>query len=194
MYVRDWMTSPAITVPIDRPAPSALALMNLRGIRRLPVLENDRLVGIVTKTDLTNLLGPGLPGRRGMNKLVVEIMKKHPVTVTPEDTVESAARILLRKKFSGLPVVDEGRVVGVITESDLFRAICRMLGVDGRGARMEVALADDRALVDFLSNRLNDFEIQNLVTIPNPHEGGWNLVMRVRGRTLSKASRGEDVS
>lgn len=192
MYVRNWMTSPAITVSTDRPAPSALALMKQRGIRRLPVLEDERLVGIVTKTDLTNLIGPDLPGRRGSNKLVIEIMKKNPVTVGPEDTVEAAARIMLRKKYSGLPVVDAGRVVGVITESDLFRAICRMLGVDGRGARLEVALADDRALVGFISSRLNDFEIQNLVTIPNLHDGGWNLVMRVRGRSLAKAGRGEE--
>lgn len=193
MYVRDWMTSPAITVTPDRPAPSALDLMNLHGVRRLPVVEDGRLVGIVTKTDLTNLIGPGSPGRRGQNKLVVEIMKKNPAAVAPEDTVEAAARVLLRRKFSGLPVVDEGRVVGVITESDLFRAICRMLGVDGRGARLEVALPDDRALVDFISSRVDDFEIQNLVTIPNPREGGWNLVMRVRGRALSKSNRGENL-
>jgi len=182
MFVRDWMTSPAVTVDIGTPAASAFALMNLRGIRRLPVLDDGRLAGIVTRTDLTNLFGPGIPGRRGMNKLVVEIMKKHPFTISPDDTIETAARIMLRKKFSGLPVIDHGRVVGVITESDLFRGLCRMLGVDGRGARVAVTLPDDRALVDFLSNRLADFEIQNLVTVPRADEGGWNVVMRVRGR------------
>jgi acetoin utilization protein AcuB len=187
MYIRNWMTSPAITVPIDMPAPSALALMNRKGIRRVPVVDGDRLVGIVTKTDLLSIIGAGIPGRRGMNKLLVEVMKKNPVAIAPDDTVEAAARVMLRRKFSGLPVVEDGRVVGVITESDLFRAICRMFGVDGSGARMEFTAADDRDLVDAISRHLKRFEIHNLVTIPNLQRGGWDLVMRVRGRQALKA-------
>jgi acetoin utilization protein AcuB len=183
MYVHDWMSSPAITVAPECTARAALDVMKKRAIRRLPVLDNDKLVGIVTKTDLMGLFGPGRAGRRGADSLIVEIMKKNPVAVSPDDTVESAARILLRKRFSGLPVVDDGRVVGVITESDLFRALCRMLGIDGRGARMEVPLADDRALVNFLAHQVEDFEILNLVTVPNPREGGLKLVLRMRGRS-----------
>src|SRR5262245_49407107 len=163
MYVHDWMSSPAVTVEPGCPAPAALDLMKTRGIRRLTVVEDGKLVGIVTKTDLAGLFGPGFGGRRGVKSPIREIMKKNPVTVSPDDTVESAARILLRKRFSGLPVVDDGRVTGVITESDLFRALCRMLGIDGRGARMEVPLKDDRALVNFLAHQVEDFEILNLV-------------------------------
>ena len=186
MYVRDWMSSPAITVTPDCPAPSALDLMKTRAIRRLPVVEDGKLVGIVTKTDLASVFGPGFTGRRGVRSLIIEIMKKNPVTVSPDDTVESAARTLLRRRFSGLPVVDDGRVMGVITESDLFRALCRMLGIDGRGARMEVPLKDDRALVKFLSHQVEDFEILNLVTVPDPREGGLKLVLRMRGRSRSR--------
>lgn len=182
MYVRDWMSSPAVTVTPEVSARAALDLMKSRAIRRLPVLEDGKLAGIVTKTDLTGLFGPGRAGRRGAESLVVEIMKKNPVAVSPDDTVESAARILLRKKIAGLPVVDDGRVVGVITESDLFRALCRMLGIDGRGARMEVPLKSDRDLVDFLARQVEEFEILNLVTVPNPREGGVKLVLRMRGR------------
>lgn len=182
MYVRDWMSSPAVTVTPEVGARAALDLMKSRAIRRLPVLEDGKLAGIVTKTDLTGLFGPGRAGRRGAESLVVEIMKKNPVAVSPDDTVESAARILLRKKIAGLPVVDDGRVVGVITESDLFRALCRMLGIDGRGARMEVPLKSDRDLVDFLARQVEEFEILNLVTVPNPREGGVKLVLRMRGR------------
>ena len=192
MHVRDWMTAPAITVTPDRAAFSALALMNLHGIRRLPVVEDGRLVGIVTRTTLAGVAGQGNPGRRGSGKLVIEVMTKDPVSVAPEDTVETAARLMLRRKFSGLPVVDGGYVVGVVTESDVFRAICRMFGVDGRGARLEVDLADDRALADFITTRLEDFEILNLVTVPNPREGGWKVVMRVRGRNRAKARIGEE--
>jgi len=183
MYVRDWMSSPAVTVTPAHTARAALDLMNARGIRRLPVLDSGKLAGIVTKSDLTGLFGPGRAGRRGADSLVVEIMKKNPVAVSPDDTVESAARILLRRKFAGLPVVEDGRVVGVITESDLFRALCRMLGIDGRGARMEVPLKNDRALVEFLTRQVEDFEILNLVTVPNPREGGMKLVLRMRGRS-----------
>ena len=82
----------------------------------------------------------------------------------------------------GLERLVVGSVVGVITESDLFRALCRMLGIMGRGARLEVDLPDDRSLVEYLARHLDDFELRNLITIPNP-EGGWKLVLRVRGRS-----------
>lgn len=182
MYVRDWMSSPAVTIAPEASVAAALALMRQHRIRRLPVLEGDRLVGIVSRNDLAARTPPG---SWKMRRSVGHLMNRNPVAVAPEDTVESAARILLRKKFSGLPVVADGRVEGMITESDLFRAICRMLGIVGRGARMEVSLRDDRALLEYLSHRMSDFKIRNLITIPDP-EGGWKLVLRVRGLPTEK--------
>ena len=184
MYVRDWMSSPAVTIGPEASAAAALALMKQHRIRRLPVLEGDRLVGIVSKNDLA---AGTPPGNRRAVRGVRDLMKRNPVAVAPEDTVESAARLLLRRKFSGLPVVANGRVEGVITESDLFRAICRMLGIVGGGARMEVSLRDDRELLEYLSHRMIDFKIRNLITVPDP-EGGWKLILRVRGLSTKKKS------
>jgi acetoin utilization protein AcuB len=191
MYVRDWMSSPAFTAAPDSSAASALALMTTRGIRRLPVVDGERLVGIVTKTELAKHFGEGIPARRRMKTALSEFMTRGPITVAPEDTIESAARILLRKKYSGLPVVEDSRVVGVITESDLFRAIGRMLGINGRGARIQVVLPNDRAIVAFLANQLKNLELRNLVALPHPMDGAWSLVLRVRGRAKAKPLEAE---
>jgi acetoin utilization protein AcuB len=181
------MTSPAITMAPTDSAFSALSLLNAKGIRRVPVLDGDRLVGIVTKTDLAAAVGRGNPGRRGSNLLLAEVMTRKPVFVAPGDTVEHAARVLLRRKISGLPVVDEDRVVGMVTESDLFRALCRMLGVDGRGARVELLVPDDNALVDCLVKQVKGFELLNIAALPQPRGEGWKIVLRLRGRSASKA-------
>jgi acetoin utilization protein AcuB len=182
------MSSPAITIESSYPGSAALHLMNAKEIRRLPVLRDRTLVGIITKSDLVRFLGPASSRGKRPAKTLEEIMTPDPATVAPGDTVETAARLLLRKKYSGLPVVEDGKVCGVITESDLFRALCRMLGIDGRGARIEVSLPDDRSLVEYLSHHLGNFELLNLVTVPQPRDGGWKLVLRVKGRVPAEAS------
>ena len=126
MLVRDWMTSPAVTLPSDTRVVDALELMAVRKIRRVPILEDRKLVGILAVSDLQSVVGPDENSpRRGVT--LGDIMKRGVVTVRPDDRLERAARLMLEHEISGLPVVDDTGVVGLITESDVFEAFTRMM-------------------------------------------------------------------
>lgn len=182
MFVRDWMSSPAMMVAPFVSAAGALQLMEKRGFRRLPVVEEGRLVGILTKSDLLAALGGELPSRRAEEKTVAEIMTRDPLTVAPEQTLETAAQLMLEKKISGLPVVEAGRVVGILTESDIFRALCRMMGFGEPGARVILTVRDGEDVLSAIRKKVEGLSIRSLVTFHDPKRECWDVVLRVRGR------------
>lgn len=127
--VRDWMNQPPICVSETIVLPEARRLMRDRRVRRLPVLGADgELVGIVTEGDINRISDSQVHDVREYNLYhraadlpVRDFMTRDVVTVSPDDTVITVAQILLRYRIGGVPVVEHGHVVGVITESDLFR-------------------------------------------------------------------------
>ncbi len=128
--VRDWMTPDPVTASIDTPLPQAHELMVENRIRRLPVMDGDKMVGIVTRGDVrgaqaseaTSLSVWELNYLLSRLKLE-EIMTCDVISVTPDTPVRDAAQIMLENKIAGLPVVDGGKLVGIITESDIFRML-----------------------------------------------------------------------
>lgn len=132
--VRDWMTANPITIEPTTTLTDAYMLMKQKKIRRLPVVDaGGKLVGIVTLGDVReahpsdattlsiyeiNYLLAKLP--------ISQIMTANPFTTTPDATVYDAARLMLEHKIGGLPVIEGGRVVGIITESDIFRLMVQM--------------------------------------------------------------------
>lgn len=131
--VRDWMTRDVITVSPDTSILEAGQFMVDRTIRRLPVVENGVLVGIVTYGDVRGARASATAGldiwelSYRLSKLTVrEIMTPNPVTITPDDTIGQAAQLMLNYMIGGLPVLDhDGRLVGILTESDIFRVVVR---------------------------------------------------------------------
>jgi acetoin utilization protein AcuB len=129
MKVHDIMTTPAVTVGVDMPVLEAQKLMATRGIRHLPVTEGGRLCGFVTDRDIRlNVPSPASSlsvweMNYLMAQLTVEsVMTKTVIMVAPERDAAAAAQIMLDHKIGALPVVDRGRVVGIVTETDLLRA------------------------------------------------------------------------
>lgn len=125
MRVHDVMTSPAHVISPDTPAWEAVGVMRKLRIRRLPVVEDGALVGIVTWTDLVRIRPPAIGGRWTMPNLAVAASVRHlmttdPITADPDMSMEDAAAIMRRRKIGGLPVVEGRRVIGILTESDLF--------------------------------------------------------------------------
>ncbi len=179
MFVRNWMSAPAISLAPEATASAALSFMEKRQIRRLPVLEEGKLVGIVTKSDL---LGAGKKQRVDAVTTVAHVMTRKPLTVQESDTLETAARLMLEEKISGVPVMDGERLVGIITESDLFRALCGMLGIGEKGARVILTVKDDADLLHEIGHRLNGLAVRSLVTVHDPKRNVWDVAMRVRGR------------
>jgi CBS domain-containing protein len=123
MLVRARMSRPAVTIGQDAELQQALALMQQRRLRRLPVVDGDgRLAGIVVERDLL------LAATRfsGVHVELAEIMTHHVVTATPDMTLAQVARTMLELRIGGLPVVENGEIVGIITESDIFRQFVAM--------------------------------------------------------------------
>jgi CBS domain-containing protein len=130
--VRDWMTLDPITAPPTMTLPEALEVMAQHSIRRLPVVDRGRLVGIVTRGDLRS----GQPSQATslsffeihylLERVTLDrLMTRNPVTVADDATITQAASLMLQHKISGLPVVKGGHLVGIITESDIFRLVVR---------------------------------------------------------------------
>ncbi|HWQ13849.1 MAG TPA: CBS domain-containing protein [Roseiflexaceae bacterium] len=145
--VADWMSAPAIVVSPAASLAEAQHLMERRHVRRLPVVERGQLLGIITRGDL-RAAKPSESSlstyewRALLDKVTVaEAMTRAPATIGPEAPVLAAAELMLERKISGLPVVDGGRVVGVITESDLFRLlIAELTGVEQADAARAVLI------------------------------------------------------
>ncbi len=131
--VKDWMSSPPITIDANATLPEACELLRKHQIRRLPVLQNGKLVGIVTRGDLRGAQ-PSEATTLSVWELntllaklkIKEIMSPDPITIREDATIRDAAQLMIDYKVSGLPVVDkQGDLVGMITESDIFRMVVR---------------------------------------------------------------------
>ena len=128
--VRNWMTSNPIIISSHCTLPEAYWLMVNNKIRRLPVVDQDVLVGIVTLEDLRGKIPSILIGMdpvRASDMLtklpICQVMAENPKTIPVDETLVEAARLMLSYKISALPVMDGSRLVGIITESDIFRAL-----------------------------------------------------------------------
>ena len=150
MLVGERMSKPVITIEPDLPIPEALNLMKSEHIRRAPVVKNGKLVGIVSDKDLLNASPSPVTTLSiwEMNYLlskvtVAKVMSSNVMTVTEDTPIEQAARIMADNKIGGLPVMSNGKVVGIVTETDLFKVFLELLGARESGVRV-TALVDDQ--------------------------------------------------
>ncbi len=146
MRVADIMTSKPVTVTPQNAIGTAIALMRAGGFRRLPVVENGRLVGIVTARDLRLASNaPTVMREQWYDNYIFQhipvstCMTRHPITVTPDSSIAEAARLMRDHKIGGLPVVEGEQVVGIITETDLLNYLLKLLE-----EREEAAAPGDR--------------------------------------------------
>ncbi len=138
LRVRDRMSRGVVTIHSDALVRGAASLMRSRRIRHLPVVDREgRLVGIVTDRDLRQVIfDPAIQERLGVDPRALdtlqvrEVMTWGVVTVRPESDLAHAARLMHELKVGALPVVDHGRVVGILTESDVVKALEEVLGED----------------------------------------------------------------
>jgi len=185
MYVRNFMSSPVITLPSSTRAIDALELMQAKKIRRIPILEEGRLTGILTLGDIQSVLGLQEHSVRRASTKLGDIMTRKVHTVSPDDPLERAARVMLDHEVSGLPVVEGEKVAGIITESDIFLAFTRIMGIVERGVRVVFTIPEGVDLMDHLARRTSGMAVRSLAAYP-AREGGWEAVVRVRGRSLAR--------
>lgn len=146
MLVRHIMSSPVQTAQADMPVLEAAQLMKEKGIERLPVVDGEKLVGIVTK-DRVLRASPSSATSLSLHELnylyakltLREIMQKKIVTVSPDVTVESAVRTAQENRVGCLPVLEDGKVVGILTTNDFFYLVLNpILGIGHGGSRVIV--------------------------------------------------------
>lgn len=125
--VRNWMSSPVITVTPRNTLPEARKITAEHKIRALPVMDGDRLVGIVTRRGLMRLDLSFLGGKTPQNKVdlpeetVGDVMTRNPLIAHPESSLPKAARVMLENKITALPVMEKGRLIGILTNTDVLR-------------------------------------------------------------------------
>jgi acetoin utilization protein AcuB len=149
MLVGERMSHPVISVTTDMPIIDALNMMKRERIRRTPVVKDGKLVGIVSDKDLLNASPSPATSLSiwEMNYLlskikVKDVMTKNLFTVTEDTPIETAARIMADNKIGGLPVMRGDQVVGIITETDLFKIFLELMGAREVGVRVSVLVAD----------------------------------------------------
>jgi acetoin utilization protein AcuB len=128
--VRDWMTPSPITIDPQTTLPEAHKLMKECHIRRLPVIDHHKVVGILTLGDIREASPSDATAlsifelNYLLAKLTVEkIMTRDPIVIAPTATMREAAQLMLERKIGGLPVIEDDKLVGIITESDIFRVL-----------------------------------------------------------------------
>ncbi len=150
MFVKDRMTQPVIVAPASMSIHDALFLMRKEHIRRLPVVDKkSKLVGIVSERDLLHA-SPSAATSLSIWELtylintvkIESIMTKQVITVVEDTPIEEAAQIMADQKIGGLPVVRDGDVVGIITETNLFRIFLELLGARDLGIRVSALLSN----------------------------------------------------
>ena len=191
MLVRNVMTKNPVTISCDKSVPEAKELMRVNNINKLPVVDKSgALVGIITRNDLVKA-SPSDATTLDMfelsyllNKMTVEkVMVKKVKTVSPEETVEEAARLMDDYNIGCMPVLQGDLVVGIITESDLFRAFIDMFGTRHAGVRATFVMGDEPGNLSVFTKRLAELggNIVSLVTAESADAGKRTVTMRVTG-------------
>ncbi|HHQ48192.1 MAG TPA: CBS domain-containing protein [Acidobacteria bacterium] len=180
MLVREIMHPDPVVIGPEKTLDEAYAVMRAKGVRHLPVVEKDRLVGIVTDRDLrlaTSCLSdrPFSPEAR-----LREVMKFPVHTADPLDPVEVVARTMRELKIGCMPVVEDGHPVGIITGIDLLDAMLRLTGVHRPSGRLEVCLEDRPGQLARLTGLLSErkVNIHSILSYPD-EDGQLRIVLRV---------------
>ena len=140
MRIRSLMIKNPITVSENASVRNAFDLMNAHSIRHLPVVTHEnKFIGFVTLTDLKQAFIPSMVTDLSLK----DIMVKDPIVLQPDATIETAARIIYKHKISGIPIVDNQKLVGIITTTDILEAFVSMMGILTNSSRVDVALGKD---------------------------------------------------
>lgn len=164
MLVKDWMSKTVISLDVTDTLRRAKELLVENRIRSLPVLEDGKLVGIVSDRDLKKA---SISDESGLNEHellylnnripINEIMTPDPVTVSPDTTVDEVAEVMYTRKISGLPVLDNGELIGMITQGDIFRLMISLTGIKKKGAQIAVELDDEPGSIRVIADQIRSF-------------------------------------
>ena len=190
MKVGNIMSTNVVSVDEKTLIDDARKIMEVHKIRRLPVMKKDKLVGLVTKHMLLEA-SPSPATSLSIHELhyllakmtVKEIMVKNPFTISPDMPAEEALQVGQEKGYGGFPVVENNRLVGMVTESDIVRIITRVLGVREKGKRIDIRAANEFGNMKKIMGILdkNKTVLLSMMTLPPEEwEKDWLVVLRLK--------------
>jgi acetoin utilization protein AcuB len=198
MLISDVMTTNVVSIPSSTSLAEARRIMDAHNIRRLPVIDHLKLVGIVTKDDLDKM-GPSQLTTFSVNELVYmlnritvkDVMHRDAVTVPPDTTIEESVALAQSRKIGSLLIEENGRVIGIATTNDIFLAVFNpLLGIGLPGSRIVVidcySGPDIEKVVSTL-NRLN-IGITNLFVSRFPSAGKQDLMLHLEQDDAAQAA------
>jgi acetoin utilization protein AcuB len=208
MFVANRMTSNPVLITPTTTVADASELMRTHKFRRLPVVANNQLVGIVTDRDLMEV-SPSPATTLSIFELnyllakmqVKDIMTKAVVSIPVSATVEEAALVMYNSRIGGLPVVDEaGKVVGIITETDIFKCFVDIMGLPGGKTRLTIDVTDNVGVINEVTAVFAELgvNIGSMATYALP-DGQYELVIRADAHDVEElqarlAAKGYPVS
>lgn len=195
MFVKLWMTSNVITVSSSEPIIAIEQIMRDNRIRRVPVVDDGRLVGIISREDIfrafPSVFDPVTSPEqheRASRITAASIMTPSPITVDPATPLEQAALLMRTHKFGALPVMLDDEMVGIITETNIFDAFLEVLGARKHGARLEIKI--DRQPASFYAMlqifRKCEMTILSLTVFSDYSEEYQLVTLKVQGEKMDK--------
>jgi acetoin utilization protein AcuB len=183
LRVRDSMTRDVITLGPEASAAEAWAVCREHNIRHLPIVQEGRLVGLVSDRDLRDVRGSGEDRESDTPRWVRlgDMMTRSVVTIHPLDTIEHAAREIYDRKIGCLPVVADDELVGIITSADMMRTLIEMVGAHGIGTWVEVEVPNQPGTLAEVTNVIRDRQV-NIASIflgPASREANRLIVLRL---------------
>ncbi len=188
MFVRDYMSTDPVTIGPEQTVGDALELLKDHSIRRLPVMSKGKLIGLVTKTDLIKA-SPSPATSLSIHEInylypkikIKDIMTKEVVTISPDAAIEEAAVTMRENKFGTLIVIKKDSLVGLITESDLFKAFIDVFSFDRPGIRVVVAIDDEIGEISKLSALISSMDLHIIsLVITYGRDGRPHVVIRLK--------------
>jgi acetoin utilization protein AcuB len=195
MLVGERMSHPVVHIPPTTSVPDALALMRQDNIRRTPVIDRGQLVGIVSEKDLIHASASSATSLSvwELNYLLAkiqvrEVMTREVITVSESTPIEDAARIMADNKIGGLPVMRGETIVGIITETDLFKILLELMGAREPGVRVSVLVPDRPGQLAGLTQAVANLggNIISLGTFSGEDSSNREVTMKVRGLAAAK--------
>lgn len=192
MFVRERMSSPAVTITPETTFQEALKLMRDRKFRRLPVVDEDgRLVGIVSERDLLHA-SPSPATSLSVFEInyllwklkIADMMTHNVISIASDAPIENAAGLMVSNKVGGLPVVDrDNKVIGLITETDIFRAFVELLGGGEKGLRLTLSVPSGSGTLAKLATAITELGgvILSVGSLDRETDGKREVIVKVRG-------------
>lgn len=192
MLVQDLMTKNPVIISPEKSVPDALSFMREKKVRRLPVIDKaGKLVGIVSDQDLLYASPSPVTSLSvfEINSLIAKItvanvMTRKVVTITADMPVEDAARIMADRKIGGVPVMNKDKLIGIVTETDLFRALLQLLGGRRSGVRVSVRIpgakgsfAKIAGIVTAAGGDIVGLGVNEAMDVPGSF---WNMTLKIQ--------------